>query len=153
VDAWLDEERYVRLEQPVPAHREAKHRPAQEDRVLERRPFDVLDDIRQRARLQQFPSRLDESRMVFATAIPEVTSVSEGLTRRAGVDRGEVLWIRLFEDTQCIVLPELEWVVGLRLDVDADDVEASPVVAHRCATSAAEKVEKARPGHDDAPGR
>ena len=42
-----------------------------------------------------------------------------------------------------VCLVELERVVGLGLDVDADDVEARLVVAHRCAAGAAEEVEEA----------
>lgn len=44
-------------------------------------------------------------------------------------------------------LVELERVVGLRHDVDTDDIEPGAVVAHCCAASAAEQVEEAGPGH------
>jgi hypothetical protein len=41
-----------------------------------------------------------------------------------------------------IRLVELERIVGLGLDVDADNLKARTVVAHRSAASAAEQVEK-----------
>src|SRR5262245_13246757 len=39
-------------------------------------------------------------------------------------------------------LDQLEGVVGLRLDVDPDDLESGPVVAHRCSAGTAEEVEQ-----------
>jgi hypothetical protein len=41
---------------------------------------------------------------------------------------------------QGVGLMELERVVGLRVDVDAHDLEARSVIAHRCATSTAEQI-------------
>jgi hypothetical protein len=40
---------------------------------------------------------------------------------------------------------ELERVVRLRVDIDADDIEASAVVANRATASTAEQVEQSRP--------
>ena len=62
------------------------------------------------------------------------------LAWRAGVDRVEpVERIR-----GRVRLVELERVVGLRLDVDADDVEPGAVVAHRRAAGAAEQIQQKR---------
>ncbi len=53
----------------------------------------------------------------------------------------------LGEELERVALVELEGVVRLWLDVDADHVEARTVVAHACAASPAEQVQQPRPAH------
>ncbi len=51
----------------------------------------------------------------------------------------------LLEELQRVVPVEPERVVGLRLDVDPDNVETGPVVAHRRSAGSAEQVQQQRP--------
>lgn len=53
-----------------------------------------------------------------------------------GVEPGEL-------ELECVGPVELERVVGLRVDVDADDLEPGAVVAHGTSAGAAEQVEQA----------
>jgi hypothetical protein len=44
-----------------------------------------------------------------------------------------------------VALDKLEGVIRLRLDIDADHIEARAVQAHRCAATTTEQIERQRP--------
>src|SRR6266542_137118 len=61
----------------------------------------------------------------------------------AGVDGVEPVE----RERERVGLVELEREAGLRLDIDADDVEPGAVVARGCATGTAEQVQEPGPHH------
>jgi hypothetical protein len=100
------------------------------------RPDDVLHDPRQAGREEQLPGGRNQVGMLDARAVAggvEVVPLDVELTRRAGVDgvelRHEVL---VGQQLERVALHELAArVVGLRLDVDAHDVEPGALVSLR----------------------
>ena len=126
----------VALEQPMAQHPQAReHRPAQHDRVDQRRALDVLDHVRQARGLQPFAGRSDQ---VGVAALVLLLQVRVGLAWRRGVDHVEAVQ----RERQRVGLVELKRVVGLLDLVDADDLEAGPVIAETGAAGAAEQVEQ-----------
>src|SRR5690606_9161580 len=142
-------DRGVRLEQPVPAQGQGliKAGAADSDGVAElaARVCDVLDDVGEARGGEEAAGLPDEA---FVPVLPaellvDLAEVEVSLAGWAGVDGVKVAPV-LGDVVEGVALVELEGVVGLGVDVDADDVEAGPVVAHRGAASTAEQVEEDR---------
>ena len=130
----------VAFEQSVPDHAQRReHGPAQHDRVDERRALDVLDDPRLAGLVEHVSDRLDEPGPGIGVAVP-LRQVRVRLARRRGVDGVETHHPVPIEG-QGVRLMELEWVVGLVVKINADDLEPCPGVADASAASAAEQVE------------
>jgi hypothetical protein len=78
----------------------------------------------------------------------------EALTRRARPDEVEAVEVRVLEMLERVGPYEgVTAVVGLMLEVDADDAETSLPQAARCATGAAVEIERVHRGSSPRPAR
>src|SRR5262245_35825266 len=80
-------------------------------------------------------------------SLPDVVRDGVRLARRRCMDRDK--WMRVTDGQSAEIVERVgllkpERVVRLRLDVDADHVEADGLVAHRGTAGAAEEIEQAR---------
>lgn len=135
-------EQAVALQFGAATRTEAKHRAAKHERITKRRARHVLHDERFAGADEKLARFLDA---IDVMLLPAAHSADAGmrLTRRTGVDRVEARHPFRIE-RQNVRLDELERVSRLRLDIDADHIEPSLMIAHARAASAAEQVEEAR---------
>src|SRR5262245_3467466 len=116
--------------------------PTAKDDPSQRRTLDVLDDPRTERRFERRLGGLDHPRPLFVAQPGEMTQRRICLTRRARMNRIELLAVsrHIF---QRIALYEGERIARLRLDIHADDLgEARAVVSHRSAAGSAEQIEQ-----------
>jgi hypothetical protein len=136
-------ERKTQLEDAMAPNRQAEHRPAEQERIAERRPGHVLDDPPQARSHQQLPRGTDQGRVDKARRVPQRRV---RLTRTAPMDGVEVIVDPLRIERECVVMDELERVSLLPIDVHAHHLKARTVVAHRGATGPAEEIEQPEAG-------
>lgn len=141
---WNEQNFKAGFEQPVADHLEAEHRPTECDGVDERRAWHVLDGVRQAGRDQPLSSLRDQVRVLFAV---DGTGLRVRLAWWAGPNEVKAIeW-----EGQRIALVKLEGIVGLRLNIDADNLKARPMQAHASPASAAEQIKCAQLPHVSAP--
>lgn len=146
--------REAQLEDPVLDDPQAEHGPAKGHVGADRRTHHVLDHVWQAGHLQHGARGSHEVGMldpVLALAAPIRGLAGVGLAGRRSVDRVKAGDERRVE-REAIRLDELERIVALRVNIDADDIEPGAMVAHSRTASAAVEIEK--PGtHHATPSR
>ena len=134
----------VGLEQSVPDDAQAgKHGAAKHNVVLQRRSFDILDNVRLAGSDQNVPNRLNEPWPVIGITVP-VSEVGIRLTRRGSVDR-----VKGSDEERVkphrVGLNELEGKPGLRREINTHHLKPSATIPDRRPSRPAEKVEQSQP--------
>lgn len=128
-----------------------EHGPAEHEWLDQRRSGHVFHDPRQARRDEQF-ARLGDAIDVRFLSSTDPAYARMRLARWTSVDRIEAGDERAIE-RQAIGLDELKRVARLRLDIDADDIEAGLVIAHASAAGAAEQIEELGARHSPLPAQ
>jgi hypothetical protein len=131
---WRRQEEPRALEQPVPIDLQPEHRPAEQDRLAQRRPDDVLDDPGPRSVGQRRARGRDVIGILGALVSRPQRRVR--LARRAGVDNVELPPVPPDELNRVAPVELVAGVAQLGGDVHADHVEAGQLVSARTASRA-----------------